>query len=66
MVLMLSTAELKEAIREMLGSIDLESEVLQLREELSEASGELKVKKIIKRLKLVESFKDSKKIDLSG
>ena len=32
----------------------------KLREELSEASGELKVKKIIKRLKLVESFKDSK------
>ena len=49
-----------EAIREMLGSIDLESEVSKLREELSEASGELKVKKIIKRLKLVESFKDSK------
>ena len=49
-----------EAIREMLASIDLESEVSKLREELSEASGELKVKKIIKRLKLVESFKDSK------
>ena len=48
-----------EAIREMLAAIDLEDEVAKLREEL-EATGELKVKKIIKRLKLVESFKDSK------
>ncbi|MAQ80712.1 MAG: DNA-directed RNA polymerase subunit beta' [Rhodobacterales bacterium] len=49
-----------EAIRSMLGSINLPEEVDKLREELAEATGELKVKKIIKRLKLLESFKDSK------
>ena len=45
-----------EAIREMLSSIDLESEAEKLRVELAEATGELKPKKIIKRLKLVENF----------
>ncbi len=45
-----------EAIREMLSSVDLESEAEKLREELAEATGELKPKKIIKRLKLVENF----------
>ncbi len=45
-----------EAIREMLSSIDLESEAEKLRLELAEATGELKPKKIIKRLKLVENF----------
>ena len=45
-----------EAIREMLSSIDLESEAEKLRAELAEATGELKPKKIIKRLKLVENF----------
>ena len=48
-----------EAIREMLSAIDLEQEAEQLREELAEATGELKPKKIIKRLKLVENFIDS-------
>ena len=38
-----------EAIREMLSSIDLESEAEKLRAELAEATGELKPKKIIKR-----------------
>ena len=47
-----------EAIREMLSSIDLESEAEKLRSELAEATGELKPKKIIKRLKLVENFID--------
>jgi DNA-directed RNA polymerase subunit beta' len=36
------------------GAIDLESEATQLREDLKEATGELKPKKIIKRLKIVE------------
>ena len=45
-----------EAIREMLAVIDLEAEADRLREELKEATGELKPKKIIKRLKVVESF----------
>ena len=48
-----------EAIREMLSLIDLEGEAEQLRVELSEATGELKPKKIIKRLKIVESFIES-------
>jgi DNA-directed RNA polymerase subunit beta' len=48
-----------EAIREMLAAIDLESEAETLRAELKEATGELKPKKIIKRLKIVESFLES-------
>ncbi|WP_306006205.1 DNA-directed RNA polymerase subunit beta' [Aquicoccus porphyridii] len=48
-----------EAIREMLAQIDLESEAERLRAELAEATGELKPKKIIKRLKVVESFLES-------
>ncbi|PRY93469.1 DNA-directed RNA polymerase subunit beta' [Hasllibacter halocynthiae] len=48
-----------EAIREMLSQIDLEAEATQLREDLKEATGELKPKKIIKRLKIVESFLES-------
>ncbi|SEL38289.1 DNA-directed RNA polymerase subunit beta' [Pacificibacter marinus] len=48
-----------EAIRKMLSNIDLESTADQLREDLKEATGELKPKKIIKRLKIVESFLES-------
>jgi DNA-directed RNA polymerase subunit beta' len=48
-----------EAIREMLANIDLEAEADQLRADLKEATGELKPKKIIKRLKVVESFLES-------
>ena len=48
-----------EAIREMLSMIDLEAEADQLRADLKEATGELKPKKIIKRLKVVESFLES-------
>ncbi|MDG2354642.1 MAG: DNA-directed RNA polymerase subunit beta' [Paracoccaceae bacterium] len=45
-----------EAVREILTSIDLEAEAEKLRAELAVATGELKPKKIIKRLKLVENF----------
>ena len=48
-----------EAIREMLAAIDLEAEAEQLRADLAEATGELKPKKIIKRLKIVENFIES-------
>ena len=48
-----------EAIREMLAAIDLQATADQLRDELKEATGELKPKKIIKRLKIVESFLES-------
>ncbi len=48
-----------EAIREMLALIDLEAEAEMLRADLAVATGELKPKKIIKRLKIVESFLES-------
>jgi DNA-directed RNA polymerase subunit beta' len=48
-----------EAIREMLAAIDLQAEAEMLREDLAEATGELKPKKILKRLKLFEHFIDS-------
>ncbi len=48
-----------EAIRDMLANIDLEAEAENLRADLKEATGELKPKKIIKRLKVVESFLES-------
>ena len=48
-----------EAIREMLAAIDLDATAEQLRADLKEATGELKPKKIIKRLKIVESFLES-------
>ncbi len=48
-----------EAIREMLAAIDLEAEAEQLRADLAVATGELKPKKIIKRLKIVENFLES-------
>ncbi|QHL90330.1 DNA-directed RNA polymerase subunit beta' [Sphingomonas changnyeongensis] len=48
-----------EAVRIMLESLDLEGEREQLLKELAETKSELKPKKIIKRLKVVESFIES-------
>ncbi|GIX13031.1 MAG: hypothetical protein KatS3mg118_0990 [Paracoccaceae bacterium] len=48
-----------EAIREMLAAIDLQAEADHLREELAGETSDIKKKKIIKRLKLVENFIDS-------
>ncbi|QKT04106.1 DNA-directed RNA polymerase subunit beta' [Ectothiorhodospiraceae bacterium 2226] len=48
-----------EAIYELLQRMDLASEVEKLREELGETSSETKLKKITKRLKLMESFLES-------
>jgi DNA-directed RNA polymerase subunit beta' len=48
-----------EAVRIMLESLDLEGERTALLEELAVTKSELKPKKIIKRLKVVESFIDS-------
>ncbi len=45
-----------EAIRTVLSSLDLEAEMEKLRIELAETTSELKPKKIVKRLKLIESF----------
>ena len=48
-----------EAIRDMLMSIDLEAEQVQLRVDLKETSSEAKRKKLVKRLKLIEAFVES-------
>ncbi|AGH51193.1 MULTISPECIES: DNA-directed RNA polymerase subunit beta' [Sphingomonadales] len=48
-----------EAVRKMLESLDLEGERVDLLKELAETKSELKPKKIIKRLKVVESFIES-------
>ncbi|NKB59173.1 MAG: DNA-directed RNA polymerase subunit beta' [Alphaproteobacteria bacterium] len=45
-----------EAIQEMLTAIDLEKDLVELREELAETGSEAKRKKFVKRLKLVEAF----------
>jgi DNA-directed RNA polymerase subunit beta' len=48
-----------EAIREMLRNLDLEQIREQLRQEIAEATTELKPKKLAKRLKVIEAFIES-------
>ena len=48
-----------EAIRELLRQIDMEDEIKSLREELPTTNSETKIKKITKRLKLLEAFHES-------
>ncbi|HEX9852888.1 MAG TPA: DNA-directed RNA polymerase subunit beta', partial [Woeseiaceae bacterium] len=48
-----------EAVREMLSTIDLQREVLQVREEIGGTRSETKIKRLSKRLKLLESFIES-------
>lgn len=48
-----------EAIRDLLRQIDLEDEIKSLREELPTTNSETKIKKITKRLKLLEAFYES-------
>ncbi|MCG8435647.1 MAG: DNA-directed RNA polymerase subunit beta', partial [Gammaproteobacteria bacterium] len=48
-----------EAIFEMLRTTDLEAEVRQLREDINATNSESKIKRLSKRLKLMESFLDS-------
>ena len=48
-----------EAVLELLKSIDLQAEAARLRAELSETGSETKIKRLGKRLKLIESFLDS-------
>ncbi|MDA0664440.1 MAG: DNA-directed RNA polymerase subunit beta', partial [Proteobacteria bacterium] len=45
-----------EAIQEMLAAIDLERDLVQLRQDLADTNSEAKRKKFVKRLKLVEAF----------
>jgi DNA-directed RNA polymerase subunit beta' len=48
-----------EAIYELLRTIDLDSEIAQVREDLPKTGSEAKIKKLTKRLKLMEAFKES-------
>lgn len=48
-----------EGVRELLRTMDLHSEVEKLRRELSETGSEAKIKKIAKRLKVLEAFQKS-------
>ena len=48
-----------EAIRELLANIDIDAEVEQLRDELSQTNSEAKIKKFAKRLKVLEGFQRS-------
>ena len=48
-----------EAVREMLSTIDLQREVLQVREDINATRSETKIKRLSKRLKLLESFIES-------
>ena len=48
-----------EAIRELLLSIDIENEVQTLREEIPNTNSETKLRKLTKRLKLLEAFMNS-------
>ena len=48
-----------EALKVMLAAIDVEKEAASLREDLIDTTSEAKRKKIIKRLKLIDSFKES-------
>ncbi|MDN6180686.1 MAG: DNA-directed RNA polymerase subunit beta' [Halomonas subglaciescola] len=45
-----------EAVQELLKDIDLEEEINQLREEIPQTNSETKIKKLSKRLKLLEAF----------
>jgi DNA-directed RNA polymerase subunit beta' len=48
-----------EAIRELLKSIDLDAEIAELREEIPNTNSETKLRKLTKRLKLLEAFQKS-------
>ncbi len=48
-----------EAIHKLLQEIDLDSEIYKLREEIPATTSETKLKKLTKRLKLMEAFKES-------
>ena len=48
-----------EAVRELLRTMDIEREVVQLRQDLSATGSEAKIKKIAKRLKVLEAFQKS-------
>jgi DNA-directed RNA polymerase subunit beta' len=49
-----------EAVRDLLTSLDLTAEVVQVREDMDATNSETKLKRLTKRLKLLESFLESK------
>ena len=49
-----------EAIQKLLSEVDLKSEQKKVREDLDATSSETKIKKLVKRLKLIEAFLNSK------
>jgi DNA-directed RNA polymerase subunit beta' len=48
-----------EAVHELLKTMDLKAEVVKVREDIANTSSETKIKRLSKRLKLIESFLDS-------
>ena len=48
-----------EAVHELLKSLDLPAEVIKVREDIAATSSETKIKRLSKRLKLIESFIES-------
>ncbi|MBX9402023.1 DNA-directed RNA polymerase subunit beta' [Lysobacter sp. BMK333-48F3] len=48
-----------EAVYDLLRTIDLQSEMLQLKEEIASTNSETKLKRLTKRIKLVEAFLES-------
>ena len=48
-----------EAVHELLKSMDLQAEVVKVREDMANTSSETKIKRLSKRLKLIESFIES-------
>ncbi len=49
-----------EAIQKLLSEVDLEAEQKKVREDLGSTNSETKIKKLVKRLKLIEAFINSK------
>ncbi|MGC3982104.1 MAG: DNA-directed RNA polymerase subunit beta' [Steroidobacteraceae bacterium] len=48
-----------EAVHELLSSLDLPAEMVKVREDIGNTNSETKIKRLSKRLKLIESFLDS-------
>jgi DNA-directed RNA polymerase subunit beta' len=48
-----------EAVRELLRTIDLKAEIVKVREDMGNTASETKLKRLSKRLKLIESFIES-------
>jgi len=48
-----------EAVHELLKTLDLQAEVVKVREDIGNTSSETKIKRLSKRLKLIESFLES-------